>query len=146
MKDCLIIGPMTALMYNEVYPLLVEKCLRLGYTGHRERQTIWCDNYDGTLKPISAVWFSTLQVEHKDKFIPTATYDPDKYPFYDGTDIIAVKPYNKLPKDYEGKMAVCLPFFFYYPYLDYEILEHRGDLQLNGKTVYERLIIRRKTE
>ena len=144
MKDCLIIGPVTALMYNDVYPLLKDKVLLLGYLGHRERQTIWCDNYDGTLRAISAIWFTTLKVEHKDKYLPTKTYVEGAYKYYDGTDIIEVKPYNKLPKDYGGKMGVCLTFFFYYPYLDYEILELRTDLKLDGKYKFARLIIRRK--
>lgn len=30
MKDCLIIGPNTALMYNNVYPLLKDKNLKVG--------------------------------------------------------------------------------------------------------------------
>lgn len=131
-------------MYKDVYPLLVSKKLKLGYKGHMERNGLYHTGPDGDSVFKAAVWFTTLQVEHKDKFIPTEVYSPEKYPYYDGTDIIEVKPYNKLPKDYEGKMGVCLTFFFYYPELDYEILEHRGDLKLNGKTVYERLIIRRK--
>lgn len=144
MKDCLIIGPISSLHYNEVYPLLVSKKLKLGYKGHMERSGFYHTGPDGNSVFKPAIWFTTLQVEHKDKFIPTEAYSPEKYPYYDGTDIIEVKPYNKLPKDYDDKMGVCDTFFFYYPYLDYEILEKRGDLKLNGKTVYERLIIRRK--
>lgn len=49
-----------------------------------------------------------------------------------------------IPVDYQGLIAVPITFFKYYDYLPYEILEKRGDLVLNGKTVYERLIIRRK--
>jgi hypothetical protein len=144
MKDCLIIGPATALMYKDVYPLLVSKKLKLGHKGHMERIGFYYTGPDGNSVFMTAIWLTTLQVERKDKFIPTEVYSPEKYPYYDGTDIIEVKPYNKLPKDYDGKMGVPIGFFFYYPELDYEILEKRGDLKLNGKNKFARLIIRRK--
>lgn len=144
MKDCLIIGPISSLHYNEVYPLLVSKKLKLGYKGYMERSGFYHTGPDGNSVFKPAIWLTTLQVEHRDKFIPTQVYSPEKYPYYDGTDIIEVKPYSKLPKDYDGKIGIPDSFWFYYPELDYEVLEHRGDLKLNGKTVYERLIIRRK--
>lgn len=59
--------------------------------------------------------------------------DKDSYPVYDNYDAIEVKPYNRIPKDYEGKMGVSFTYFFYYPDLDYEIVEKRTDLHINGK-------------
>lgn len=87
-----------------------------------------------------------MEVKDFDReFTLDKTYAPDKYQHYDNyPDIIEVRRCGDIPIDYTGIMGVPLSFFRYHPELDYEVLEHRGDLKLNGKTVYERLIIRRK--
>ena len=105
---------------------------------------IWHYNQDGEKKPIGAVWYTTLDVKRTDPFIPTTTYDKDSYPVYDNYDAIEVKPYTRIPKDYDGKMGVSFTYFFYYPDLDYEIVEKRTDLHINGKQLFQRLIIRKK--
>lgn len=75
----------------------------------------------------------------------TKTYNPDDYPTYDNApDIIECGNKSNIPVDYTGKIGVPISFFCYYPELPYEILEKRGDLVLNGKRLFERLIIRRK--
>lgn len=136
MKDCLIIGPVTALMYKDVYPLLRDKILTVTEMGIHFNEN----------PNISCKWFTTLvrSVDMKRRKL-TKTYNPDDYPTYDNApDIIECGNKSNIPVDYQDKIGVPITFFFYYPYLDYEVLEHRGDLKLNGKTVYERLIIRRK--
>jgi len=140
MKDCLIIGPTTALMYKNVYPLLLDKVLKVGIWTLK-----WIIVKDKSV--VGAYWFATLQVNRPEekKLKLTKTYNPDDYPRFDNApDIIECKKNVLIPKDYQGKMGVPISFLKYYPELDYEVLEHRGDLKLNGKTVYERLIIRRK--
>lgn len=142
MKDCLIIGPTTALIYNDVYPLLKDKVLKVG---------IYCVKWQLSKdKPnaIAPYWFTTLQVNRpeKKKLKLTKTYNPQDYPHYNNYDAIECKKNVLIPKNYQGKMGVPISFLKYYPELDYEVLEHRGDLKLNGKTVYERLIIRKKQD
>ena len=144
MKDCLIIGPFSATWYNDMTPKLISKEVRLGYKGYKEGIRIWHTNQEGEKKPIGAVWYTTLDVKRTDPFIPTATYDKDSYPVYDNYDAIEVKPYTRIPKDYEGKMGVSFTYFFYYPDLDYEIVEKRTDLHINGKQLFQRLIIRKR--
>lgn len=141
MKDCLLIGPVTALMYKDVYPLIIYKVFKVG---------VWCLKWQLSKdKPnaIASYWFTTLQVNRPEekKLKLTKTYNPDDYPRFDNApDIIECKKNVVIPKDYQGKIGVPITFLKYYPELDYEVIEHRGDLKLNGKTVYERLIIRRK--
>ena len=137
MKDCLIIGFPTALMYNDVYPLLKDKILTV-----TERAI----HFNPEAEDIHGKWYTTLgrSVDMKRRQL-TKTYNPDDYPTYDNApDIIECGNKSNIPVDYQGKIGVPISFFFYYPELDYEILEHRGDLKLNGKTVFARLIIRRK--
>ena len=140
MKDCLIIGFPTALMYKNVYPLLLDKVLKVGIWTLK-----WIIVKDKSV--VGAYWFTTLQVNRpKEKKLKlTKTYNPDDYPRFDNApDIIECKKNVLIPKDYQGKIGVPISFLKYYPELDYEVLEHRGDLKLNGKQKFERLIIRRK--
>ena len=145
MKDCLIIGPASAFHYDETFNLLKNNILRPGHKGYLQDVDMVFINADGTEKRVTAPFFTTLQVKDRDRhFTPTKTYNEKDYPKYDNYDAVDCKFKNNLPIDYEGKIGIPTSFFFYYPELDYEILEHRGDLKLNGKTVFERLIIRRK--
>lgn len=136
MKDCLIIGFPTALHYNDVYPLLKDKILTV-----TERAI----HFNPEAEDVRCNWFTTLSrsVDMSRRRI-YKTYNPQDYQRYDNYDAVECKYKNDIPVDYEGKIGVPDSFWFYYPELDYEVLEHRGDLKLNGKTVYERLIIRRK--
>ena len=136
MKDCLIIGPTTAIRYNEVYPLLVSKDLRT--VNHH---IAW---FLDKVKRNDGIWFTTLTVIKPDVFQLTKTYNPKDYPRFDNAPDIIESKSKDIPVDYKGLIAVSISFFHYYPELDYEVIEHRGDLKLNGKTKFERLIIRRK--
>lgn len=137
MKDCLIIGPVTALMYNDIYPLLLNKTLTV-----TERAINFCEDTH-----IYGNWYSTLKRSGVDmrrrQF--TKAYKENDYPTYDNApDIIECTNKSNIPIDYPDKIGVPITFFYYYPELPYEILEKRGDLKLNNKSVFERLIIRRK--
>ena len=145
MKDCLIIGPSTAFHYDYIYDLLKDQVLRLGHSGYLQELAFYFYDCWGNRHRIAATYYTTLKVENRDRhFTPTKTYNEKDYPKYDNYDAVDCKFKNNLPIDYEGKIGIPTSFFFYYPELDYEILEHRGDLKLNGKTVFERLIIRKR--
>lgn len=144
MKGCLIIGPSTALQYGEMYNLLKDNVLRLGHNGYLERMGFWFIGQDGEKHRVGSTVFTTLKVRREKNFTLTKTYNEKDYPKYDNYDAIECKYKNNLPIDYEGKIGVPVSFWFYYPELDYEVLEHRGDLKVNGKTVFGRLIIKKK--
>lgn len=136
MKDCLIIGPTTAPICKDVYPLLKDKVLTV-----TERAIHFNENHN-----IVGRWFTTLSrsVDMSRRKL-TKTYNPYDYPRYDNApDIIECNNKSNIPVDYQDKIGVPINFFYYYPELDYEILEKRGDLVLNGKQMFARLIIRRK--
>ncbi len=135
MKDCLIIGPAYVFHYNDVYPLLLDKTLKVG---------VWTVGWGN----IGCNWFTTLQVNRPEskKLKLSKTYNPDDYPRFDNAPDIIESKSKDIPVDYQGLIAVPITFFKYYDYLPYEVLEHRGDLKLDGKTVYERLIIRKKQD
>lgn len=140
MKDCLIIGPAYVFHYNDVYPRLKDKVLKVG---------IWCIKWQLSKdKPNAAVgnWFTTLQVNRPEekKLKLTKTYNENDYQRFDNAPDIIESKSKDIPIDYDGLIAVPITFFKYYDYLLYDILGKRGDLVLNGKQMFERLIIRRK--
>lgn len=135
MKDCLIIGPTTALHYNDAYPLLVSK--ELYAINHHITRT-----YDEHKTRVDMIWFSTLPLK-REKLQLTKHYSPTEYPSYSNYDAIESSS-KDIPVDYQGLIAVPITFFKYYDYLPYEVLEKRGDLVQNGKQMFARLIIRRK--
>lgn len=134
MKDCLIIGPAYAFSYDDSVKLLTEKVLKAGICVVHLTANIAC------------YWFTTLQVNRpeKRKLILTKTYNENDYPRFDNAPDIIESNSKDIPIDYDGLIAVPITFFKYYDYLPYDVLEHRGDLKLNGKTKFKRLIIRRK--
>lgn len=137
MKECLIIGPTTALTYKDVYPLLIDKTLFVTERGI---------NFITINQNLKTLWYSTLprSVDMSRRQL-TKTYNPDDYPTYDNApDIIECANKKDIPIDYSRKIGVPVTFFCFYPELPYEILEYRRDLKLNGKNMFPRLIIRRK--
>lgn len=133
MKDCLIIGPAYALHFEEPYNLFKEGVLRCGCLVTHLTDNIACD------------WYTTLNPNRPEekKLRLTKTYNPEDYPRYDNYDAIESKS-KDIPVDYEGKIGVPLSFFKYASYLPYEIVDKTTKLELNGKRLFERLIIRRK--
>ena len=135
MKDCLIIGPVPAMTYKEVYPLLISKILTV-----TERSV---DFYENTHQ--EGNWFATLSrsVDMRRRHL-TKTYNPQDYPHYDDYPAIECSNKSNIPIDYDGNIGVPITFFYWYPELDYEIVDGPLRPKLNGKTKFPRLIIRRK--
>lgn len=135
MKDCLIIGPVPAMTYKEVYPLLISKILTV-----TERSV---DFYEDTHQ--EGNWFTTLSrsVDMRRRQL-TKTYNPQDYPHYDDYPAIECSNKSNIPIDYPGNIGVPITFFYWYPELDYEIVDGPLRPKINGKTKFPRLIIRRK--
>ena len=145
MKDCLIIGPASAFHYDETFNLLKDNILRPGHKGYLQELSFWFLDGEGKRHRIASTFFTTLQVKDRERhFTPTKTYNKEDYPQYDNYNAIECRFKNNLPIDYEGLIGIPESFWFYYPELDYEVIEHLGDLKLNGKQLYERLIVRKR--
>ena len=136
MKACLILGPATAMMYKEVYPLLRDKVLKIG---------VWTVGWETEKGHIVGSWYTTLIPNRPEgkKLKLTRTYNEHDYPRFDNAPDIIESKSKDVPVDYPGLIAVPITFFKYYGYLPYEILELRTGLKLNGKNIFARLIIRR---
>ena len=96
-KDFLIIGNMNAITYKEVFPLIKENKMWLGYT--RPKEFI---EPNGNIKKFGNItWFTNLDIPKRhDDLILWKKYSPDEYPHYDNYDAINVDKVAEIPCDY----------------------------------------------
>lgn len=164
-KQFLIIGNNNAIAYKEIFPLIKDNQMWVGYTVNKtcifrvgegyafdERITkqINDGNYYGKVPAIT--WFTNLpNTKRNEEMVLTASYyaNPDAYPHYDNYDGINVNRLTQIPKDYEGAMGVPITIIDYYNPEQFEIIKFRKgddgkDLRINGKELYTRILIRRK--
>ena len=164
-KQFLIIGNNNAIAYKEIFPLIKDNQMWVGYTANKtcifrvgegyafdERITkqINDGNYYGKVPAIT--WFTNLpNTKRNEEMVLTASYyaNPNAYPHYDNYDGINVNRLTQIPKDYEGAMGVPITIIDYYNPEQFEIIKFRKgddgkDLRINGKELYTRILIRRK--
>ena len=164
-KQFLIIGNNNAIAYKEIFPLIKDNQMWVGYTANKtcifrvgegyafdERITkqINDGNYYGKVPAIT--WFTNLpNTKRNEEMVLTASYyaNPNAYPHYDNYDGINVNRLTQIPKDYEGVMGVPITIINYYNPEQFEIIKFRKgddgkDLRINGKELYTRILIRRK--
>ena len=153
-KKFLIIGNMNAVTYKEIFPLLKENRVWIGYTN--PKQFI---QPDGSIKKFGNIlWFTNLDIpkRHAPLDLRGNYYDPDIYPKYDNYDAINVNRVDDIPCDYEGLMGVPITFLDKYCpeqfSIEYLCASHGKEPKgieneagcINGKWVYARILIRRK--
>lgn len=166
-KDFLVVGNMNAVTCKNIFPLIRDNKVWLGYnSGHfwfkvpdtyEEKKTDFKIDENGQKwrRMGNICWFTNLSVEkrHED-IILFRNYIPDLYPKYDNYDAINVDRTADIPCDYYGVMGVPITFMQYYNPDQFEILgtsryhdgqEFSDDINvLNGKTLYTRLLIKRR--
>lgn len=133
-KKFLVIGNQNALTYQEVFGLIKENKMWMGYThpvafivpDHYEMREVrsWRDE-DGTnwRSMGNACWFSNLDIQKRhEELITVKEYDPKDYPTYDNYNAIEVSRYKDIPRDYEGVMGVPITFLEYYNPEQFEIV------------------------
>lgn len=148
-KKFLIIGNKNAITYKEIFPLLKENRMWIGYNTISE-----FDTPNGVTKKISGLtrWFTNLDIDkrHED-LIMYKQYSSLEYPKYDNYDAIEVSKVTEIPKDYGGVMGVPITFLDKYNPEQFEIIKFRKgnddkDLCVNGKCPYFRILIKRKEQ
>ena len=137
-KKFLIIGNQNAITYKEIFPLIKNNKLWLGYkTGdmafrvpdyYEARETrYWQDESGQKWRSMGNIcWFTNL--EHKkrhEELILYAHYNPEYYPKYDNYDAINVDRVSEIPCDYDGVMGVPITFLDKYNPEQFEIVEFR---------------------
>ena len=145
-KKLLIIGNSNAITYKEIFPLLKDNKLWLGYTQPKVFETPLekVENEktqfekDGKVyqKFGNICWFTNLMHNKRKEGIEAVMkYEgrEDKYPVYDNYDAIEVGHYTKngkwegsideIPLDYDGIMGVPITFLDHYSPEQFEIID-----------------------
>ena len=137
-KKFLIIGNVNAISYKEIFPLIKENKLWLGYgfkggAAHfiscYEDTATASDHKEGMIRVSGVHWFTNL--EHSKRNEPldlyksyySATDVSTEYPTYDNYDAIEVSKTADIPMDYDGVMGVPITFLDKYCPEQFEILE-----------------------
>lgn len=122
-KKFVFVGNQNAISYKEVFRLIKENKLWLGYNNgdmsfrvpdsYAPRATrFWIDDQGKKWRSLgNACWFTNLDLakRHED-LILYKSYDRASYPTYDNYDAIEVSKVADIPKDYDGVMGVPLTF------------------------------------
>lgn len=115
-KKFLIIGHQNAIHYKEVFPLIKDNLVWLGYgfkgaAGHffspyKDVATAG-DHRENMIRVSGVTWFTNLEIPKRHEMLDlVCRYSPDEYPKYDNFDGIDVGKTVDIPFDYEGIMGV----------------------------------------
>lgn len=145
-KKFLIIGNVNAITYKEIFPLIKNNQLWLGYNCTRHFL-----QPDGSLfETARTFWYTNLDHNKRhEKLILYKNYSPEEYPHYDNYNAIEVSKTAEIPQDWDGVMGVPITFLDKYNPEQFEIVKFRKgddeqDLSVNGKCPYFRVLIRNK--
>ena len=164
----LVIGPLTAITYKEVFNHIQKNEMWLGYakqlSGFKlaDGTELLSKNPEGSVSR-ACKWYTNLDVTYRhDKLILTENYSSEKYPNYYNYDGIDVGKTNKIPFDYIGVMGVPITFLTKYNPKQFKIIgkgvqvektvRFKGDkatlwIEKDGKPFkapFERILIKNK--
>lgn len=172
-KKFIIIGHQNAITYKEIFPLIKENKIWLGYgfkggaahfiNEHYEDYATANDRKEGMIRVSGVHWFTNLEhSKRQEELILYKNYTPEEYPTYDNYKAIEVSKTNEIPMDYSDIMGVPITFMNKYNPEQFEIIgatesEGKGfsngiwkeesnvaQAMINGKRVYKRIFIKNK--
>lgn len=133
-KKFVIIGNQNAISYKEIFGLVKENKMWLGYTHpvafvvpdhYKMREVRSWRTEDGTnwRSLGNACWFTNLDIQKRhEELITVKEYRPKEYPTYDNYNAIEVSRYKDIPSHYDGVMGVPVTFLDYYNPEQFEIV------------------------
>lgn len=138
-KKFLIIGHQNAIHYKEIFPLIMQNKVWLGYgfrggAGHfisQYEDVATAGNHkEGMIRVSGVHWFTNLEIKKRhEELILYRHYTPEDYPHYENFDAIEVGKTAEIPCDYDGAMGVPTTFLDKYNPAQFEIIGlAEGDL------------------
>jgi hypothetical protein len=140
-KKFIVVGNKNSITYKEIFPLLKNNQIWLGFNSPVEFKTP-----EGITNKINGLsrWFTNLNIIKRHETLDLIEkYTPEKYPKYDNYDAINVNKVLDIPVDYEGVMGVPITFLDKFCPEQFEILgiTQRNDdpykLKKYNKTEYK---------
>ncbi len=173
-KKFIIIGNQNAITYKEIFPLLKDNKMWLGY-GFKAGNAYFSvprdvsyaegvyDKETGLVKFRNCCWFTNLDIKKRqEKLELYRTYKgyESEYPKYDNYDVINVDRLSDIPEDYFENMGVPITFMDRYNPEQFDIIDGIGRYSIldnentkkagkylsmiGGKAKFFRIVIRRK--
>lgn len=135
-KKFIIIGSQNAVHYKEIFPLIKDNKLWLGYgfcngNAYFSIPTVEADHYangvynpeTGLVKFRNCAWFTNIDIDKRhEQMILYKTYSPEEYPKYENFNAIDVGKTSDIPCDYDGYMGVPDTFLDKYNPEQFEIV------------------------
>ena len=131
-KKFIIVGHQNAISYKDIFKLIKENKIWLGYgfkggaahfiNKHYEDYASAGDHREGMIRVSGVHWFTNLDIlkRHED-LILFKKYSQEEYPFYDNYDAINIDKTKDIPMDYPGYMGVPITFLDKYNPDQFEI-------------------------
>jgi hypothetical protein len=132
-KKFVIVGHQNAIKYKEIFPLIRDNKVWLGFgftggAGHfintqYEDYATAGDHKEGMIRVSGVHWFTNLDINkrHED-LILYKRYTPEEYPKYENFDAINVDITKNIPLDYKGMIGVPITFMDKYNPDQFEII------------------------
>ena len=134
-KKFLIIGNQNNATYKEIFHLIKENKIWLGYksgnmafkvpANSKERKTsFWIDESGQKWRSLGNIcWYTNLDIPKRHDNLPLyKTYSPEEYPTYDNYDAININKTADIPCDFDGVMGVPITFLDKYSPEQFDIL------------------------
>ena len=157
-KKFLIVGNGNSVTYKEIFPLIKENKMWLGYKHFGSSMGfIVGENYDSSkckhpkytekgeilINVMMIVWLTNIPHDKQNPPLDLyKKYNAEEFPKYDNYDAINVNKTADIPMDYNGVIGVPITFLDKYCPTQFEIVEKLHPL-LNGKRLYKRILIKR---
>lgn len=170
-KKFVIVGHQNAISYREIFKLIKENKIWLGYgfkggAGHfintqYEDYASPGNHKEGMIRVSGVHWFTNLDIDKRHiDLVLYKKYNPNEYPIYDNYDAINIDITKDIPMDYDGLMGVPITFLDKHNPDQFEIIDAIGRYSMltgptietqgtyltmvNGSPKYARIIIKNK--
>ncbi len=167
-KKFIIIGHQNAITYKEIFKLIKDNKIWLGYGFNRNMAHFInrhyvdyasdTDHKEGMIRVSGIVWFTNIDTKkrHEDIILFKTFYGYEsEYPKYDNYEAINIDKTKDIPKDYDGAMGVPITFIDKFNPEQFEILGNLGSyapdgyslssaIFINRKKIFKRILIRNK--
>ena len=131
-KKFIIIGNQNAITYKEIFTLLKDNKMWLGYgfagniaffESPYEDTAASSQHREGLIRVSGVMWFTNLDIRKRhDELILFRKYDSENYPNYENYNAININKVVEIPRDYAGVMGVPITFMDKYSPEQFEIL------------------------
>ena len=171
-KKFIIIGRETAITYKEIFTLLRDGIVWLGYNNgdmeflvpdyYEPRETRYREENGQKYRSLgNIIWLTNIDIPKRhDNIIIYKSYSPEEYQKYDNYDAINVNKIADIPTDYDGVMGVPITLFHKHNPEQFEIVgllagnikglagipskSGKDGPYINGKLKFGRILVRNK--